>query len=96
MVKKDKRFLFALLFIVLSAVAARLVVGLLYFNAFDTYWYRDWAIGLQDGFFNVYTRAEEISLDYPPLYLYCLYLTGAAYRLFTIDCSPMMQMFLME
>lgn len=33
MVKKDKRFLFALLFIVLSAVAARLVVGLLYFNA---------------------------------------------------------------
>ncbi|MBQ1231021.1 MAG: hypothetical protein IIX73_01505 [Clostridia bacterium] len=96
MVKKDKRFLFALLFIVLSAVAARLVVGLLYFNAFDTYWYRDWAIGLQDGFFNVYTRAEEISLDYPPLYLYCLYLTGAAYRLFTIDCSPMMQMFLMK
>lgn len=96
MVKKDKRFLFALLFIVISGVAARLLVGLLYFNAFDTYWYRDWAIGLQDGFFNVYTRAEEISLDYPPLYLYCLYLTGAAYRFFSLDCSPMMQMFLMK
>lgn len=94
--RKNREFLIALLFIVISGVAARLVVGLLYFNAFDTYWYRDWAIGLQDGLFDIYSRAEEISLDYPPLYLFCLYLTGAAYRVFGLDCSDVMQMFLLK
>ena len=93
---RDRRFTLMFCFIVLSAVAARLCVGVLYFNSFDTYWYRDWAFGLQDGLFDIYSRAESINLDYPPLYLFCLSLTGLAYKVFGADCSAGMQMFLMK
>lgn len=89
-------FIKLLWFIVAAATAARLAVGILYYNTFDTFWYRDWAIGLQEGLFDIYTRAEQISLDYPPLYLFCLWLTGQAYRFFGLDCSNGMQMFLMK
>ena len=97
MVKKaDRKFLYLIIFIVLSATAARLVAGLLYYNTFDTFWYRNWAFSLQEGLFDIYTRAEAISLDYPPLYLFCLYLTGAAYKFFGADCTSQLQMFLMK
>ena len=96
MKKKNSNFLTVLLFIVLFCVVARLIVGLLYFNKFDTYWYRQWAVGLQEGLFDVYSRADEISLDYPPVYLFFLYLTGLAYRFFGIDCVDTCQMFLMK
>jgi len=86
----------ALLIIIGSALAARLVVGILYFNPFDTFWYREWAVNLPKGFFSVYSRAEAISLDDPPLYLFCLYLTGLAYQFFGFECSNEMQMFLMK
>ena len=56
------------------AVALRLVAGVAYYNEQDTFWYRDWAFDLSNGFFSVYARAEQISLDYPPLYLFCLQL----------------------
>ncbi len=91
-----KKRLLAIIIILGSAVAARFAIGLLYFNSYDTYWYRQWAFSLPQGFFNVYARAEEISLDYPPLYLFCLYLTGLAYRFFGFGCSDLLQMFLMK
>ncbi len=91
-----RKRLLAIIIILGSAIAARFTIGLLYFNSYDTYWYRQWAFSLPEGFFNVYARAEEISLDYPPLYLFCLYLTGLAYRFFGYGCSDLLQMFLMK
>lgn len=91
-----KKSLIALFIILWSALAARMLVGVLYYNTFDTFWYRNWAFSLPNGLFDVYTRAKEISLDYPPLYLFCLYLTGWAYRFFGYNCGAFMQMFLMK
>ena len=58
----------------------RLIAAIGYINEYDTLWYREWALALPDGLFDVYARAEEISLDYPPVLLFFLYLTGLAYR----------------
>ncbi|MBQ8550798.1 MAG: glycosyltransferase family 39 protein [Clostridia bacterium] len=91
-----KKVILALAIIIGSALVARMVISVLYFNAFDTYWYRKWAYDLPNGLFSVYSRASQIDLDYPPLYLFCLYLTGLAYRVFGIACSDGMQMFLMK
>ncbi len=85
-----------LLFIIASAFAFRICIGLLYYNEFDTFWYRGWALSLPEGFFDVYARAEQISLDYPPLYLFCLYFTGLGYRLFGVDTARVLQMLLMK
>ena len=81
--KKQERemWLFAIIFLFGFAALLRLLVGVAYINKMDTFWYRNWAISLPDGFFTVYARAEEISLDYPPLYLISLYLVGQLYRL---------------
>lgn len=68
----------ALIFI--FAFLIRLVASVGYVNEYDTLWYREWALALPDGLFDVYARADEISLDYPPVFLFFLYLTGLAYR----------------
>lgn len=95
--KKERRdFLYMAIFIIVSAAALRLLCGVFYYNTFDTFWYRRWAIGLQDGLFDIYSRAEAISLDYPPAYLFCLYLTGLAYKFFGADSGAALQMFLMK
>ncbi len=91
-----KEVYFLLLAILGFSLLLRFCVGVGYFNSMDTYWYRGWALDLPNGLFNVYARAEDITLDYPPLYLFCLYFTGLAYRVFGEDCSNMMQMFLMK
>lgn len=62
------------------AVLLRIIIAVGYVNKYDTLWYREWALSLPDGIFDIYARAEEISLDYPPVYLFFLYLTGLAYR----------------
>ena len=64
----------------LFAFVLRLVIAVGYINEADTLWYREWALSLPDGLFDVYARADEISLDYPPVYLFFLYITGWAYR----------------
>ena len=60
--------------ILLFAFVLRLCVGTLYSNYFDITWYRTWALGFQDGFFDAYTRLDtgRYALDSPPRYLYCL------------------------
>ncbi len=79
-----------------SSALLRLCVGVGYYTEFDTFWYRNWAVALSDGFFDIYSRADQISLDYPPLYLVCLYFTGLAYKLLGIGCDGYTQMFLMK
>lgn len=83
-------------FIVISAVAFRFIVGMSYINTYDTFWYRRWALDLPNGVFNVYSRAESISLDYPPVYLFFLYLTGLGYKVIGADPHIYTEMFLMK
>ena len=78
------------------ALALRLVAGVAYYNEQDTFWYRDWAFDLSNGFFSVYARAEQISLDYPPLYLFLLAITNFFYKIFGRDCSAYLQMLLLK
>ena len=61
------------------ALLLRLTIAGLYLNAYDTEWNIMWGIELGDGFFSAYAHVH--SLDYPPLYLYPLYVVG---RLMTI------------
>jgi len=78
------------------AILIKILVGVGYFNDYDTYWYRTWAVDLPNGFFNVYARADSISLNYPPLYLIPLYITGLAYKVFTTSSHQYIQMMLLK
>ena len=84
--------------ILLFALIFRLCVGMLYANYFDITWYRTWALGFQDGFFDAYTRLNtgSYALDYPPMYLYCLYIVGQLYRYFPIADYWMLDMLAMK
>lgn len=68
------------------AFLARMAIGVGYFNSFDTDWYKGWAVDLPNGIFDIYTRADSINLDYPPLYLFPLYLVGLVYK--AIGANP--------
>lgn len=97
LLKRDERKIFDLAFIMLLfAFLLRLVIALGYVNKQDTFWYREWALALPDGFFNIYSRAEQISLDYPPVYLVFLYITGLAYKAIGTGWSIMTDMLFMK
>lgn len=95
---KERKNVCTMLAVLLAFSAlAKLAVGMGYINTFDTYWYRNWAVDLPNGLFTVYARAEQISLDYPPVYLFCLWLTGLAYKAFGgTGIHSVTQMFLMK
>ena len=78
------------------AFLLRLVISVAYVNRQDTLWYREWALALPDGFWNIYARADEISLDYPPVYLIFLYITGLAYRMVQSGWGIMTDMLFMK
>lgn len=78
------------------AFLLRLVIAVGYINKYDTLWYRAWALELPGGLFNIYSRAEQISLDYPPMYLFLLYITGHIYRLLGNSWHIMTDMLLMK
>lgn len=76
------------------AIILKLLVGAFYYNTFDTFWYLDWAKGLQSGFFNAYSHIEN--LDYPPIYLYPLFLIGAVFKLNFIANNSALTMLLLK
>ncbi|MDD4700397.1 MAG: glycosyltransferase family 39 protein, partial [Oscillospiraceae bacterium] len=82
--------------VLLFSLFLRFFVGVGYFNSYDTYWYRIWAVDLNNGLFNIYDRAESISLDYPPIYLFLLYPIGVIYKFIGTDSNQYAQMFLMK
>ena len=92
----SKKIFDAALIMFAFAFVLRLVISVAYINKQDTLWYRAWALSLPDGFFNIYARADEISLDYPPIYLIFLYITGLAYRAVGSDWSIMTDMLFMK
>ena len=59
-------------------------------------WYKIWAVGSNDGFFDIYSRAEELSLDYPPIYLFFLRITGAIYGVIGEEVHDYTEMLLMK
>lgn len=79
---KIDRKLVAKLFVgsILFALLLRVVIGLFYYNGFDTMtWYMPWADSLQEGFWNAY-NGHMPDLDYPPLYLFGLYVVGLLHQ----------------
>ena len=95
--KSDKElWLFAIVIIFGFAALMRFMVGMGYINTYDVFWYRKWALDLPNGLFDVYTRASEINLDYPPLYLVPLYFIGWIYRGITQDANLYTQMLVMK
>ena len=86
-----------LLFIMLIfGVFLRFAIGVGYYNPQDTLWYKEWALGLNDGLFSIYSKAHIIDLDYPPIYLFFLRLTGMAYEAFGESVHPYLDMFIMK
>ena len=80
-IKQEKSVLYRKVFmlILLFAFFIRLLIGMGYFNSFDTYWYRNWAFASQNGIFDLYNN-QEINLDYPPIYVLFLSVTGFFYK----------------
>ncbi len=76
------------------AIIIKYLVGAFYYNEMDTFWYLDWAKGLQNGFFNAYSQLK--SLDYPPMYLYPLFLIGAIYKIEFIANNKQLLMLLLK
>lgn len=83
-------------YIVCFAFLLRAVIGIGFFNSFDTYWYRNWAVDLPNGLFSVYARADLINLDYPPLYLIMLYPIGLIYKVVGVEVNNITQMCLLK
>lgn len=84
--------------ILLFAFFVRVIAGMLYYNTFDTDWYKHWAIGLQDGFFDCYARLSEgkYRLDYPPVYLLLLKAVGWLYQVLPVESYAMYDMLLIK
>ena len=78
---KNNALLYGKLFMLVIGFAffLRLLIGMGYFNSFDTYWYRNWALASQNGVFSLYNN-QQINLDYPPIYVLFLSVTGFFYR----------------
>lgn len=60
------------------ALLLRLTIASAFLNHYDTEWNIMWGIELGNGFFSAYAHVS--SLDYPPLYLYPLYVVGRLMR----------------
>lgn len=82
-----KNMLFTILFF---ALAVRLVIGMAYINSYDTEWNIMWGVELGDGFFSAYSHVTQ--LDYPPLYLYPLYVVGRLIDIEVIGGYPPFRM----
>lgn len=94
---ENKKIIFDCFFVMLIFGALiRFVAGIGYYNPNDTLWYKEWAMALNNGVFDIYARAEEISLDYPPLYLFLLKITGGIFDKIGPDPHGYTVMFLMK
>ena len=77
-------------YIVMFAFLLRLVIAVSYLNAYDTEWNIMWGVQLRDDFFAAHSYVS--SLDYPPLYLYPLYLVGRLISIESIGGYPPFRM----
>lgn len=77
--KIDKRK--AIFYILILAALTKLAIAVFNTNTFDVFWYRTWVLDIQKGLFTIYSRAGDISLDYPPLFIVLLYPISLLYKL---------------
>ena len=77
-------------YIVFLAFILRLVIGACYLNSYDTEWNILWGVQLGDGFFSAHTHVRQ--MDYPPLYLYPLYIVGRLVGIPSIGKYPPFRM----
>ena len=61
-------------YITFFAFLVRMLIGAFFLNSYDTEWNIMWGVQLEDGFFSAHAHVDQ--LDYPPLYLYPLYIVG--------------------
>ena len=94
--QSTKRLFDLFLTLLIFGLFLRLAIGIGYYNEQDTLWYQKWALSLPDGLFNVYARADAIDLDYPPVYLFFLYILGWIFKVVGADCHKYVLMFLMK
>ena len=74
----------------------RFAIGIGYYNPQDTLWYKAWAMELNNGLFSIYSRADSVNLDYPPIYLFFLKITGGIYSLTGESVHNYTEMFIMK
>ena len=77
-------------YIAFFAFLLRLLIASSYISSFDTEWNIMWGVQLGDGFFSAYTHVD--ALDYPPLYLYPLYVVGRLINVRSIGLYPPFRM----
>ncbi len=79
-IKLDKKTItFSLVAIIIFAFLTRLLAGYTYYVKFDLLYYIRWSTGLHEGgLFNAYEYLSQgdFALDYPPLFLFPLYIVG--------------------
>lgn len=79
-IKLDKKTItFSLIAIITFALLTRLLAGYTYYVKFDLLYYIRWSTGLHEGgLFNAYEYLSQgdFALDYPPLFLFPLYIVG--------------------
>lgn len=92
----SKKIFDCLIVMLIFAALIRFAVGVGYYNPQDTLWYKKWALGLNDGVFDIYSRAEALSLDYPPVYLFFLKILGGIYNIIGENCHDYADMFIMK
>lgn len=88
---------YSVLFYLLAfALLLRLSIGLFVTNKYDTYWYRQWILDFQNGFFSIYSRADAIALDYPPLFLVLVYPISLLYKIVPPNAYEMADMLFLK
>ena len=69
-----KTVTYTLLAIILFSLSFRLFAGYTYIHYFDLNYYILWSTGVHDGLFSAYEHIA--SLDYPPMWLFPMYIVG--------------------
>ncbi|MBQ9901532.1 MAG: hypothetical protein IJM51_03990 [Clostridia bacterium] len=80
----------AVTYIVAFSLLLRLIIAVSYLNSYDTEWNIMWGVQLSEGFFSAHSHVNE--LDYPPLYLYPLYVVGKLIKVRSIGGYPPLRM----
>ena len=92
----DKKLLDIFFITIIFGILLRFAIGVGYYNPQDTLWYKAWAMELNNGLFDIYSRAVKVNLDYPPIYLFFLKITGGIYSLTGESVHNYTEMFIMK
>lgn len=92
----NKKYIDIFFVVLVFGALLRFAIGIGYYNPQDTLWYKAWAMELNNGLFSIYSRAEAVNLDYPPIYLFFLKITGTIYAIIGESVHNYTEMFIMK